>query len=336
MTESERSPAINVPRKHHIIPAFYLTGFTARQSQSNVLHVFDYTSGKRYLSTPLKACRESDFYRVEEPGYDVNHTELALGDVEATLAKSVKLVASGAVADRPTIAQTLEFSALCAGRNRRARQQTGPTLAASIASRLRRGEMSREEWEKIRASELRNGANAAEVPPYDEAVKLLLDTQWFPRAPTVLQVGLVFEAAEGLRRVLMKKRWETHVTDPSKNGGFVCSDNPLVWGDINVMATRLRDLKLKRPVSLSDDGIEVTFPVSRSVALVSYSSARESRCQTTDKIVAHVNSRTLHASDNLIFHAYDDFLTEQKHNVIRNGSEYFAYVAEARRKGIEP
>ena len=43
--------ATRQPRKHHLIPAFYLAGFTESGSPTETLHVFDYVSGKRYRST---------------------------------------------------------------------------------------------------------------------------------------------------------------------------------------------------------------------------------------------------------------------------------------------
>lgn len=298
--------------------------------------MFDYMSGRQYGSTPLTACRETDFNRVIEPGFDANHTELVLAELESELAPSVRHVASGQVADRTAIGKTLEFAALCAARNRRAREQMGPALRAGIASRLRSGEMSREQWNQLRVSELNNGADLDEVPEYDNALRLLADGGWFPRAPTVLNVGLVFEAAHGLHGVLRKKRWETHVTDPSTNGGFVTSDNPLVWGNLDGTIARRRSGLLSRSESLSDGGVEVTFPVSSRAALVGYSGAREARFEATDGIVAHVNARTLHFSGSLIMYGYEDFLTVQGRSVIRNGSEYFTYVADARRRGLEP
>lgn len=214
-----------VPRKHHIIPAFYLAGFTRNETKIDRLNIFDCTSGRKYVSTPLKACRETDYNKVEEPGFDANKTEHSLSELEGDLAASVQLVGSGEIAGRPAIAQTLEFAALCAARNRRARLQMGPVLATGIASRLRSGEMSYDQWEQLRASELGNGARPDQVPAYSVARQLLADRSWFPRAPLVLQVGLVFEAAHGLYKTLMKKRWETHVTNPSVNGGFICSGN---------------------------------------------------------------------------------------------------------------
>ncbi|MGY1855468.1 DUF4238 domain-containing protein [Modestobacter sp. SYSU DS0290] len=334
MADASARRSASEPRKHHIIPAFYLAGFTRRGLKTDRLNVFDYATGKRYGSTPLKACRKTDYNRVDEPGFDPNETEQMLSRVEADLAPAVQRVSSGELADRADIAKTLEFAAVCAARNHRARDALAPVLAAGIAKRLRNGEVSRDQWEQLRASELRNGVKPADMPEYDDAVRLLNDTKWFPLAPRVLTVGLVFELAAGIYETLMRKQWETHVTDADPNGGFICSDNPLAWGDIDDARFRHNKLRISLPTSLADDDVEVTFPVSKRVALVGYPGAREARCQTTDDVVAHVNSRTLHLSGKLIFYGYDNFMTHQTGGVIRKGTEYFAYVAEARRRGI--
>ncbi len=329
-----RSPSRSDARKHHVIPAFYLAGFTKRGSKSDRLNVFDYDTGRKYASTPSKACRKTDYNRVEEPGVDPNETETLLSQVETELAPSLRLVASGGSADRQAIARTLEVAALCAARNRRARDVLAPALAAGIAARLRRKEVSRQQWEQLRASELRNGVPPEEVPGYDDALRLLNENRWFPRPPTVLTVGLVFELARELHGVLMRKRWESHITDADLTGGFICSDNPLVWGSLDSGKARENDETIRPPQQLSDYDVEVSFPVSKSVALVSYPSAREARCQATDDVVAHINARTLHLCGKRIFYGYDDFLTHRTGNALSKGSAYFAYIADARRRGV--
>ena len=56
----------------------------------------------------------------------------------------------------------------------------------------------------------------------------------------------------------------------------------------------------------------------------------------TDEIVVRVNSRTVHMSSGLVFHAYDDFLLRRRRGDICAGSEYFKHVADARRRGVAP
>src|SRR5215204_223230 len=58
------------PRQHHILPAFFLAGFTDTGTKDGTLHVFDYPRKRRYTSKPEKVARERDFYRIYKPGLD--------------------------------------------------------------------------------------------------------------------------------------------------------------------------------------------------------------------------------------------------------------------------
>ena len=320
--------AASEPRRHHIVPAFYLAGFTATDSRTGRLHVFDYASGERYPSTPRKACRETDFYRIEEEGADPNVIEKLMSWHEGVTAPHVKQVGTGRVTNKREVGETLALAALQAVRSRRGRSQLQTAIAQRLGMQLRRGEVTREQREHLRASEMRNGATTQEVPGFNEAKERLLSGEWFPRAPAVLVVGLIPEAQGGLMKTLHDRHWEVHVTDSAENGGFICSDSPLVWGDLEMAMAGHQQ-------SVTDASVEITFPGSRNVALVSYTGARDSTCTATDDIVAHVNARTVRLSTGLMFHAYDDFMLHRgDQRAMRRGSEFFDYVAYARRRGL--
>jgi hypothetical protein len=316
------------PRKHHVIPGFYLAGFTQNDSLSGRLNVFDHSTGKRYRSSPRMAYRKTDFYRIDEPGVDPNVMEKALSVQETVAAPYVKIVGSGGIADKKAVGETLEFAAVVTVRSTHVRKTMGTSSAATIATKLRKGQVTRDQWEQLRAAELRHGAAPDQVPEYEEAIRRLLNTDWYPRPPHVPVVGAIFEVSGELSKILrLQRRWEAHVTDDTKNGGFITSASPLAWGDLE---TRIDG----HTEDIRDPYTEVTFPVSRKVALVSYPMAREGRIPATDGIVARINARTLHLSGGMIFYAHDDFLLRRESGEIRNGSEYFAYDADARRRGI--
>jgi Protein of unknown function (DUF4238) len=315
------------PRKHHIVPSFYLAGFTPTDSANGALQVFDYATAKRYQSTPKKACRETDFYRVEEPGLDPHDVEKVLGWHEGGVAPFVKAVARGTVADKRQVGETLALAASIAARSRRGRKQLEIALALRLRTAMRMGEVSPEQWEHLRTVELASGATDEQVPTYDDAQRRLSRGEWIPRAPPSLTVALIPEAQDKLLKSLQNRHWELHATDSTRNGGFISSDSPLVWGDLD-------EIELERQPPLTDYDIEITFPVSRNAALVSHPGARDATCQATDEVVAHVNRRTLQLSMGLIFHAEKDFQLRRGSGEIRRGSEYYAYVADARRRGI--
>jgi hypothetical protein len=194
-----------------------------------MLYVFDYGSGKRYRSTPRKACRKTDFYRVEAPGVDPYLIERMMAWHEDVVAPHVRQVASGSATNKRQVGETLALAALLAVRGRRGRHQLEAALAVGLGTRMRRGEVAPEQWEQLREAELRNGATPDQVPEYQAAKERLLSGEWFPRAPAVLVVGLIPEAQDSFMKLLLGRHWELHATDSARNGGFICSDSPLVW-----------------------------------------------------------------------------------------------------------
>ncbi|MGY1988349.1 DUF4238 domain-containing protein [Blastococcus sp. SYSU DS0669] len=315
------------PRKHHIIPAFYLAGFASPQSRTGRLRVFDYATGKTFVSTPKKVCRQTDYYRVEGVEPDPNATEKLLAWHEGVVAPHVQAVASGRITEKRQVGETLALAASLAVRNRQGRERLNTTMSMNIGMKIRQGHVSNEQWEMLRATAILNGGDPEDYPELDEATQKLLNVEWFPRAPDFLAIGTIAEAQEVAMNALTSRHWEAHVTDASTNGGFICSDNPLVWGDLDRMAAG-------HVASLDEADIEITFPVSKNVALVSYPGARDSTCATTDEGVARINARTLHLSSGLIFHSQQDFLLRKPSGELGRGSEFVRYVQVSRRRGI--
>ena len=71
------------PRKHHLVPAFYLR----RWAENAQLRVTDVNAGHDYKTSPQKAARQTDFYRLESEDLNANDLppllfELLLGHIE--------------------------------------------------------------------------------------------------------------------------------------------------------------------------------------------------------------------------------------------------------------
>ena len=310
------------------MPVFYLKGFTRRNRGSDKLHVFDYSSGKRYRTSPNRACRETDFFRVDNGDEDRQLMEKILAEHEGTIARFIQTVAAERrVSDRRQVGEALSLAAVLTARSRRGRHHLEVSIRPRIVKALRAGTVTEAEWERHRCLELANGAPESDVPPYAEARELALAGGWMPRAPRAPVVGAIPHAQAGILKMLQRRHWELHVTDAQSNGGFICSDSPLVWGDLD---ERLAG----HDASLDEADLEITFPVSKDVALVSYPSARDGNLETTEDIVAHVNTRTLHGSMGLVMHAFEEFLLMRSNDDVRSSHDYFAYQDDARRRGI--
>lgn len=319
---------MNEPRRHHLISKFYLDGFTSAGGGSGGLNVFDYSTGKRYQTSPSKACRETDYFRVDDHEQDRQIMERILAEHERAVAPFVQQIAAdGRISDRRQVGEALSLAAVFAVRSRRGRDRLEALVRPRIIKALREGSVTEAEWERHRELELQNGASTSDVPPYAQAREQAVAGGWMPRAPRAFVVGAIPEAAEGMRLTLSKLPWEARTTDAGANGGFITSDSPLVWGDLDEWVEG-------RSASLNDLGIEITFPVSKEVALVSHPKAGAGNVAARDEEVAHINSRTLHASMGLVMYGHDEFLLRRRDGGVRSSSDYFAYQDDARRRGI--
>jgi hypothetical protein len=84
--------AVRDPRQQHIVPAFYLSGFTDTGRPGGKLYVFDYLRNKHYRSSPRQVCKERDYYRIFEPENDSFALERSMAELESGLALTLREV----------------------------------------------------------------------------------------------------------------------------------------------------------------------------------------------------------------------------------------------------
>src|SRR5262245_1086366 len=81
--------------RHHLVPSFYLAGFTLENSQQGRLYVFDELQRQRRVSKPRETAIQRDFYAVFRiPGLPVDGVESALANCEQQWAPAVREVTS--------------------------------------------------------------------------------------------------------------------------------------------------------------------------------------------------------------------------------------------------
>jgi hypothetical protein len=321
---------MSTPRQHHIIPACYLSGFTDTGTAGGRIFVFDYLRNRHFETSPKTIARERDFYRIEEPGVDPNAIEMLLSEFESHAAPILSNVRdAGRFENNAAVKTVLSFAALVLVRNRHGQQRIGEGLSLSLRKHLAQGDIPRDLWERIRKSQIRMGVAADAVPEYDAAVDGARSGSWDPPPVRILQLGLIPEMQDAMLEAMLAHDWQAIATDSSKNGGFICSDSPLVWGSLD----DIHNGQLNTP--LTDPDVEITFPVGKNLALVSYPGAFKGNSLAPDELVAHVNMRTLQLSNGLVLHAAPDFLLRPASGVVSSGSAYYEYVARKRREGIE-
>ncbi len=315
------------PRQHHILPAFYLAGFTDTGTRQGKLHVFDYARGRRYRARPDQVARERDFYRVYEPGYDPNVVEQDLGELENYVAPILQRVCTaGTIRRGEELGALLSLVALVHVRGLKARERISAYLEHSIGTKLEAGQVTAEQWAGLVAAEVRAGVDPATLPPFERAQQLIKEGRWRPSAPQVLKVGLIADLQARLLDLLIPHTWSLARADAAA-GEFICSDTPLAWAWKNpwepgaILA------------SIKDPGIPITFPLSKHLALITRDDGRRGTYQAVEAVVGWVNARTHLFSKGTLYSAGEDFPLTGVGNRVGRSTDYFAYVERERRAG---
>lgn len=315
------------PRQHHILPAFYLAGFTRMGSREDTLHVFDYLRGKRYNSKPGQVARERDYYRTYEPDTDPFIVEKDLEHLETELAPILHRVRDRRTIRGPEeLAGLLSLVALIHARGQLGRERLSGSLQATMSRKLEEGEVTREQWEQVVAAEIRAGVDPSVLPSFDQIPSLIQSGSWRPKAPEVLKVGLIPEAQRIVLEAIVDHTWSLAVADPT-TGGFICSDTPLTWASSWAPDSE--------PITLNDPNAVIMFPLSKDLSLITRDDGRRGTYEAAAKVVASVNSRTLFMSQGMVYSASENFLLLKEDNQIDHSTDYFWYVQQAREAGIE-
>ncbi len=317
------------PRQHHILPEFYLAGFTDTGTTDGMLYVFDYRRGKRYRVRPREAAHERDFYRIEVRGEDQNVIEKDLSRLEGELAPTLRRVTDTDVVRHEDIADLLSTASMVHTRGRRALERAYLGLEERMRSGLETGALPRDEWEWIVDAHLREGVDPTTLPSYEEARRRSTDGVWAPTAPRALVLGLLPEMQRAISEALVPHVWSLAVARPDA-GEFICSDSPLVWATAEPWEPGYEE-----NASLDNLDLTVTFPLNKKLALITrpYDRGQKKRYryEATPEVVAWVNSRTHLHSLGMLYFANEDFGLLKKGNEIGRSTDYFTHIESMRR-----
>lgn len=316
------------PRMHHLLPEFYLAGFTDTGTRAGMLHVFDQRRGRRYRTKPGQAARERDFYRLETPGLDRNVIEKDLSRLEGVLAPTLRRVTQTDVVSYENLADLLSFASMVHTRGRRGLERVYLGLEDRMRRGLESGDMPRDEWRRIVDALRREGAEPGALPDYDKARRLAAGGVWSPVAPKELVLGMLPDAQRAVFDLLTPHIWSLAVAQADA-GEFVCSDSPLTWSKVEPWEPGFDE-----DDALNDPDVTVIFPLNKKLALITrpYDRNKEGRYryEATAEVVAWVNSRTHIFSLGTVYSASDDFGL-LKGNEIGRSTDYFAHLETMRR-----
>ena len=336
------------PRQHHILPAFYLTGFTDTGTKDGTLHVFDYARKRSYTSKPEKVARERDFYRLYKPGLDEHAIEKDVwARLEGDIAPVLRRVSETDMASPKELGTLLSLAAMVYVRGRRGLERVYLGVEQQMRAGLQDGTLTAEAWEEVRELHKLAGEEDPEETQitYEEARRRVQeDEAWSPIAPRDYVLNRIDELYNIVLDSLIPDSREDHiwslaVANPDA-GEFVTSDSPLSWMTAlpwepgYKKVDRVDDLDSGE--SLNNPDLTISFPLNRKLALITRPFDRDSeqchfRYEATAGVVAWVNTRTQLASLGTMYSASEDFWLLGKGNRIGRSTDHFAHWGHLRR-----
>lgn len=238
-------------KKQHYIPKVYLAAWCDPDTPSQMqpyVWVFDRAGGLGKKRAPHKIFTETDFYTISRPdGSRDLKIEHALSKVERGLKNlTTNFIARRRQLPSPQKTKLIEFIAAMHGRT----PQTRDIQLRLWKSKLDAALLQKH---KLRDSVVLQSSHKAAAAHYGASSQTSLDTlrKAIESPMQYLVPGAFNEALPALSRMTIT----VFFTDlPS----FITSDCPVTWFDPTVPRAKY----LTHETSLSDDGIEVTMPLS--------------------------------------------------------------------------
>jgi Protein of unknown function (DUF4238) len=305
----------NIANYHHIIPRFYLRGFTPTGNKADKLWVLNFKEKRSRPANTRSVGGQEGFYAVDTPGKPTDALEHDINrEFEDPAAPIIKeIITNCALPEGEDFAKLISFIALMYVRVEAVRLAAAEGDALLLKQHARLYAINAPERVPAYIKALRQ--EGAEFPDqisadnlrtleFDE-YKVTLTQKWH-----IKNFLANFGNFDELVSIFARRRWTLHVSEES-NVDFICSDHPVV-------------LTWTLPVSrfdqwhpgLAHTHTELTLPLNRRMALVGRFAdckglmlCNDQPAMPADKlVVAVINRRTLDRAWNEVYSVKKDFV----------------------------
>jgi hypothetical protein len=212
------------PRAHHIVPRFWLAGFTETGEKDGRLWVTDLSRGKQWQSTPAKTGYINDFYRVSDPSLDPVVVEKALSTMEGIVAPILKAIDRERRPPREDeLGELLQFMAI-----QFVRLPAFRILALNVLEKMNLENMAEalkteESWAAaMKKADITSGTPGSD---YDGMKEFFKSGEYTLSAATEWYMQRAFMVAGEIASRLEKRHWGMAI---SPSGSFIGCDNPVM------------------------------------------------------------------------------------------------------------
>jgi len=218
----------NRARRHHVIPSFYLAGFTASGLKDGCLYVFDQGQISSWQSTPMKAGHRRDFYAVDlGPDVDPACFESdVLAPLETEFSRVVRtLVETKKLPEGDDFNVLLNFIAVMATRTPRIRRLVSRVTDMVMKYVVQSQVATDEGWQQF-CDCCRRAGGDLDVAQDQEMRKFIAGGEYTIDLDRTSHVQKIVELVEGTLALLAQRRWSLAIAAPG-TPDFVCSDAPV-------------------------------------------------------------------------------------------------------------
>ncbi|MFG0284412.1 MAG: DUF4238 domain-containing protein [Phycisphaerales bacterium JB039] len=289
------------PRKHHYVPQFYLSGFTAVPGSSR-LFVLDKQTGRSYPSRASNAACERDFYIVEvEDEGDPFAVEKFFANIEDIGADALRfIIKERAVPTDMLYHKLMAFLAVMAVR--------GPAILDAIEKPIEQilktvawhMTATPDRYERM-MERLREDGHDTSGITYESMREFVEQGEYTISMGQNFRISSLLRMLKPTEPLLAARNW-TVISATEDAPDFICSDRPMTisWSD-----PRRNSLY---PPGFGLKGTTVMFPVARRLALLGLFEELRPAVQAGPRTVAVINTFTAMYARRFVYSGSDDFM----------------------------
>jgi hypothetical protein len=280
--------------RHHFIPRFYLEGFIDPTNEP-YLWIYDKESDEIRKASTRDAGLRSHFYSYPKKGgtRDSDSFEKAVSSIESQAAPLFQKIIRREQLNNDERSVMSFFRALTITRVPSFREKLHQH-AAEVMRVVARKFVLNEEIQKSVQAEFEGKGESASINNIKEAARLMREGKMDVEVLPHYSLPHILELAMELAPLIHQMNWIYIVAHGSYR--FATSDNPVVYVDPK------HDPESPMGVGLGNQNIEVSFPISRDLALLAgWKELGREYQKGTDARVRNINYRTIANAERFVY-----------------------------------
>lgn len=276
-------------RHHHYIPQCYLRNFATGSGKRCKLEVSNMRTGATFNTNPRNVAGVRDFNRIEIQGFKPDHLETTLSQFEGQLATAIRNIAETKTFEGQDRAVVLNLIAMMGVRNPFMRENMRDFQERTFKMMMGMTLATKERWESQVRQMKEAGVPVDDSLTYEQLkdfhnrdeYKIDLNQGW--------QIGLEFKGVEAVLPTLMRRKWTLFTTN-EETGPFITGDRPVALAYLN--PGEIPPI-LRGSPGFGMQRTELTFPLTRHIALSGHFEGDDGVMEAVPLIVAAVNTRMI-------------------------------------------